>query len=126
MSKRNLSVLDISGSVENLYLNTKKYYKTFISDAKSMLQHDLILPVVCEIDPDDNELFIAEYYLESDYSLFENAYHVTVDFLFSLYSDYLSSLECVDSFELPDLTTEELRIVDELNESLFDICKEEK
>lgn len=121
MSKRNLSVLDVSGNVENLYLNTKRYYKTFIADAKSMLQNDLILPVVCEIDPDNQEPFVAEYYLESDYSLFENTYHVKIDFLSSLYSDYLSSLECVDSFELPDLTVEELRIVDELNESLFDI-----
>lgn len=121
MSKRNLSVLDVSGNVENLYLNTKRYYKAFISDAKSMLQNDLILPVVCEIDPDNQELFVVEYYLESDYSLFESTYHVKIDFLSSLYADYLSSLECVDSFELPDLTVEELRIVDELNESLFDI-----
>lgn len=121
MSKRNLSILDISGNVENLYLNTKRYYKTFISDAKSMLQNDLILPVVCETDPNNQELFVAEYYLESDYSLFENTYHIKIDFLSSLYTDYLSSLECVDSFELPDLTTEELRIVDELNESLFEI-----
>ena len=122
MSKRSLSVLNINGEVDNFYLNLKKHYKSFISNAKSMLQNDLIIPVVYGLDAEVNgDVIVFEYYTENEYSLFENTYHVKLDFLSSLYDNYVSSLDCVDSFELPDLTTEELRIVDELNESLFDI-----
>ena len=122
MSKRSLSVLNINGNVDTFYLNLKKHYKSFISNARSMLQNDLIIPVVYGLDDEVNgDIVVFEYYTENEYSLFENTYHIKIDFLSSLYADYLSSLECIDSFELPDLTVEELRIVDELNESLFDI-----
>ena len=54
MSKRSLSVLNINGEVDNFYLNLKKHYKSFISNAKSMLQNDLIIPVVYGLDAEVN------------------------------------------------------------------------
>ena len=122
MSKRIIKVLDLHGKVYDYFLNTKYYYKSFILFAKSALRDDILIPVMCGEDGEYGEV-VLKYYAESEYREFEDTYNIKVDYLRSIYDLYISSLQDVDTFELPDLTPEELRIVDELNESLYDMQK---
>lgn len=120
MSTRSLTVLDLNGKTFDLFLNTKYYDKSFISYAKSALQDDVLIPICYCKDNEYGEV-ICSYYTDTDYSMFESDLNIKVSYLRSVYDLYISSLQDVDTFELPDLTPEELRIVDELNESLYDM-----
>lgn len=120
MSKRTITVLDLHGTTFEFFLNTKYYDKNFISYTKTALKNDVLIPVGCCEDGKYGEV-VYRYYTDTEYSMFETETNVKVDYLQSIYDCYVSSLEDIDTFELPDLTTEELRIVDELNESLFDL-----
>lgn len=123
MSRRIITILDLSGTTFELFLNTKYYDKNFISYSKSALKNDVLIPVGCCEDGKYGEV-VYRYYTDTEYSLFESETEVKVDYLQSLYDCYISSsLKNVDTFELPNLTAEELRIVDELNESLYDLQK---
>lgn len=113
-------MLNLHGKTFDLFLNTKYYDKSFILYVKTALQDDVLIPVGCCNDGEYGEV-IYRYYTNTEYSMFESELNIKVDYLQSVYDLYISSLQDVDTFELPDLTSEELRIVDELNESLYDM-----
>lgn len=120
MNTRSLTVLDLNGKTFDLFLNTKYYDKSFILYAKTALQDDVLIPI-CYCKDDEYGEVICSYYANTDYSMFESETNIKIEYLQSIYDLYISSLQDVDTFELPDLTSEELRIVDELNESLYDM-----
>lgn len=120
MSTRSLTILDLYGVTFDLSLNTKYYDKTFVTYVKSALQNDVLIPVGC-CEDGKYGVVVYRYYTDTEYSMFESELNIKVDYLQSVYDLYISSLQDIDTFELPDLTPEELRIVDELNESLYDM-----